>query len=252
MESSALESQYMVQTSPIAARRSAVEERRRAAADFDHDDSFDDNEDEDEDEDEDGLDQEEQDEGGEDNDDNDDQDDEDGQGETTPLLPIFEAAHLGTESLLYNEHCLIGDDIDALPVYNLTHAIRMLVIPRCETTLTWDQLRSPQVSQFLVKPIQKQISTSHFSSATLYALMANCLQFNKEVHMNPGNSGTSNTRALVCELLAIKLLKEYSTRELVREPYSIVNISSTNSDGRLVDSIATSILVGTRMLIDHD
>lgn len=34
--------------------------------------------------------------------------------------------------------------------------------------------------------------------------------------MNPGNSGASKTRALVCELLAIKLLKEYSTRELVR------------------------------------
>ena len=46
--------------------------------------------------------------------------------------------------------------------------------------------------------------------------MANCLQFNKEVSMYPGNSGASKTRALVCELLAIKLLKEYSTRELVR------------------------------------
>lgn len=46
--------------------------------------------------------------------------------------------------------------------------------------------------------------------------MANCLQFTKEVQMNPGNSGASKTRALVCELLAIKLLKEFSTRELVR------------------------------------
>ena len=45
--------------------------------------------------------------------------------------------------------------------------------------------------------------------------MANCLQFNKEVQMNPGNSGASKTRAMVCELLAIKLLKEFSVRELV-------------------------------------
>ena len=45
--------------------------------------------------------------------------------------------------------------------------------------------------------------------------MANCLQFAKEVQLNPGNSGVSKTRALVCELLAIKLLKEYSTRELI-------------------------------------
>lgn len=33
--------------------------------------------------------------------------------------------------------------------------------------------------------------------------------------MNPGNAGACSTRAKVCELLAIKLLKEYSTRELI-------------------------------------
>lgn len=100
-------------------------------------------------------------------------------------------------------------------MYNLTHAIRLIILPRTETTLTWDQLRSPQVSQFLVKPMQQQIRTSHFSRATLYALMANCLQFRKESQANPGNAGNSLTRALVCELLAIKLLKEYNTRELI-------------------------------------
>lgn len=105
--------------------------------------------------------------------------------------------------------------IDALPIYNLTHAIRLLVVSKCETTLSWDQLRSPQVSQFLVKPIQQEIRAAHFSRATEYALMANCLQFNKEISLNPGNSGTSKTRAMICELLAIRLLKEYSTRELI-------------------------------------
>ena len=104
---------------------------------------------------------------------------------------------------------------DALPVYNLTHAIRLLVVSRCETTLSWDQLRSPQVSQFLLKPIQQEVRATHFSSATQYALMANCLQFNKEISLNPGNSGTSRTRAMVCELIAIKLLKEYTARELI-------------------------------------
>lgn len=108
-----------------------------------------------------------------------------------------------------------GAVVDALPVYNITHAIRLLVISRCETTLTWDQLRSPQISQFLVKPIQKQIRDSHFNRATIYALMANCLQFQKEVDSNPGNSGTNRTRAMVCELLALKLLKEFTTRELI-------------------------------------
>ena len=121
---------------------------------------------------------------------------------------------------------------DALPVYEITHTIRLLVITRCETSLTWDQLRSPQVSQFLVKPIQQQIRASQFSRATLYALMANCLQFEKEAYTNPGNSGTSRTRGSICELLAIKLLKEFTTRELVsprhgnpRMPFPAANSS---------------------------
>lgn len=100
-------------------------------------------------------------------------------------------------------------------MYDITHAIRPLIASRCETTLTWDQLRSPQVSQFLIKPIHQKIMAAHLSRATLYALMANCLQFEKEVHLNPGNSGASQTRAMVSELLAIKLLREYTTRELI-------------------------------------
>lgn len=35
------------------------------------------------------------------------------------------------------------------------------------------------------------------------------------MHLNPGNSGTNQTRSMVSELLAIKLLREYSTRELI-------------------------------------
>ncbi|KAJ9644631.1 hypothetical protein H2199_003594 [Coniosporium tulheliwenetii] len=126
------------------------------------------------------------------------QDEESEDGDETPLLPIFSSA-----------------DLDRLPVYSITHAIRLLVVQRCETTLSWDQLRSPQVSQFLVKPIQQQIRSSHFSRATVYALIANCLQFKKEGEANPGNIGVSRTRALICELLAMRLLKEFSTRELI-------------------------------------
>ncbi|RDL30325.1 Uncharacterized protein BP5553_10203 [Venustampulla echinocandica] len=177
-------------SSPLIARRDR--QVRHATADWTETEADDDDTDDDEEGDPSHVvdDEAEEDEDGEDG--NEDGDDE------SPLLPIFSAAHL-----------------DALPVYNLTHAIRLIVLPKTETTLTWDQLRSPQVSQFLVKPMQQQIRTAHFSRATLYALMANCLQFEKESHANPGNAGNSRTRAMVCELLAIKLLKEYNTRELI-------------------------------------
>jgi hypothetical protein len=45
--------------------------------------------------------------------------------------------------------------------------------------------------------------------------MANCLQFGKEAQSNPRNMGTSRTRAMVCELVAIEMLKEYNTRDLI-------------------------------------
>lgn len=118
--------------------------------------------------------------------DEDEDEGEDGGAVDTPLLPIFSAALL-----------------DRLPLYNITHAIRLLVIQKCETTLSWEQLRSPQISQFLVKPVQNQIRENHFNRATLCALIANCLQFQKEAQSTPGNAGVSRTRALISELLAM-------------------------------------------------
>ncbi|GME39745.1 Calcium channel YVC1 [Neofusicoccum parvum] len=123
---------------------------------------------------------------------------EDEDDDNEPVLPIFSAEHL-----------------DRLPIYNITHSMRLLVLQRCETTLSWDQLRSPQVSQFLVKPIQQEIRATLFSRGTLYALIANCLQFQKQGQLNPGNVGVEKTRGLICELLAMRLLKEFSTRELI-------------------------------------
>ncbi|KAF7557221.1 hypothetical protein G7046_g6082 [Stylonectria norvegica] len=184
--------------SPGPARREYTEQRH-ATADFtEADDDGDETNEE-------GLDQfgnqvPEEEEEDEEDDDQEDQHhgDEDGRRGTLPVLPLFSASHL-----------------DSLPVYSITHAIRIIVCARTETTLTWEQLRSPQVSQFLIKPMQQQIRTQHFSRATLYALMANCLQFSKEGQRYAANSGSSSTRAKVCELLAIKLLKEYNTRELI-------------------------------------
>ncbi|KAL6244205.1 hypothetical protein RBB50_009075 [Rhinocladiella similis] len=124
--------------------------------------------------------------------------DEDEAADTAPLLPIFSAAHL-----------------DAIPVFSLTHAIRTLVTSRCDTVLSWEQLRSPQVSQFLLKPVEQEIRKNHLNAATHYALMANCLQYGKEAAVFPDNSGTNKTRGMVCELLAIRLLKDYSTRDLI-------------------------------------
>lgn len=100
-EHSPLSSPYSgLLATPVAARRSSLEERRRPAADYDHDlspvpASRIDEEDEDAEEEE----EEEEEEEGE----NEEQsmESEDAAGERSPLLPIFSAAHLGEST-----HCL--------------------------------------------------------------------------------------------------------------------------------------------------
>ena len=79
--------------SPIAARRSSLEERRRPAAYFDHPISPGPT---------DGIDDQDQDEEEEEEEEEDNQEealDEDEAGEMSPLLPIFSAAHLGRLAL---------------------------------------------------------------------------------------------------------------------------------------------------------
>jgi hypothetical protein len=72
-------------TSPVATRRGFQNERQRASADFEETEAEDDEDEADDDE-----------EAIEDEDEG--EEDEDGVGESTPLLPIFSAAHLGTEA----------------------------------------------------------------------------------------------------------------------------------------------------------
>ena len=131
-------------------------------------------------------------------------------------MPIFSAAHLGKpDSSTSLSSQSLTESLDLLPVYTITHAIRSIIVHRCETTLSWEQLRSPQVSQFLIKPLQTKIRSSYFSRATLYALLVNCLQFSKESETRPATAGVCQTRALVSELTAFRLLKDYSSRELI-------------------------------------
>lgn len=161
--------------------------------------------------------------------------------ENTPLLPIFSATQLGKKPIFrlsihegFEANVRLRRRTDSIPVYNLAHSIRLDIVSRVNTTLAWDQLRSPQVSSFLVKPILSSLirGPGFFLKGTLYSLLANCLQFRKEARENPGNASVLKTRALLAELLAMKLLREFSSRELVRisEVFSVCR-----TDSQLID-----------------
>jgi hypothetical protein len=56
---------------------------------------------------------------------------------------------------------------------------------------------------------------AHKSYAIVYALLANAGQFQQEAEQRAAYSGVSATRASLCELLATKILKDFTPRELV-------------------------------------
>ncbi|BFZ58953.1 hypothetical protein PYCC9005_006021 [Savitreella phatthalungensis] len=105
-------------------------------------------------------------------------------------------------------------DLDNFPVYQLTLTIRDLVDKAVDTTLTWEQLRSPQLNSFLVKPLQLKCKDLK-SRAIIFCLLVNCSQYRQEAAEDSVQAGAKGTRALTCELLAVKMLKDFSPRELI-------------------------------------
>jgi hypothetical protein len=95
-ERSPFSSPFSEHTSPLLGRRRNPVARKRVAANVDDSDDDPDDSDFVEEEAEDGEGDEEAEDGEDEDEDEDDEDAEDGIGQATPLLPIFEASHLGT------------------------------------------------------------------------------------------------------------------------------------------------------------
>lgn len=113
--------------------------------------------------------------------------------ETAPLLlPMFTPSPL-----------------DSIPIYSIVLDTYDLVAARVDMSLKYDQLKSPQVNSFLVRPLVAELKLN-LSLGTIYALIANMLQFSKESESDVSMNGIMNTRSMVCGIVAMKLLKEYT------------------------------------------
>ncbi|ODQ52141.1 hypothetical protein SAICODRAFT_26201 [Saitoella complicata NRRL Y-17804] len=124
--------------------------------------------------------------------------------------PMLSPTTAGTEV----DPLLTSSSLDQIPVYALTHSIRQEIIAAIDTSLTWDQLRSPQINQFLVRPILQRCQ-DRCSRAIVFALLINKAQFEEEAVRTEVKSGVLGTRGRVCELVAIKILKTFRPRELI-------------------------------------
>uniref|UniRef100_V5ETU9 Receptor-activated Ca2+-permeable cation channel n=1 Tax=Kalmanozyma brasiliensis (strain GHG001) TaxID=1365824 RepID=V5ETU9_KALBG len=99
--------------------------------------------------------------------------------------------------------------VERQDVFHLIHEIRSDLRKTIDTHLSWDELNSVDLNFSLVRPLS--IKYSNFRSiAILYCLMLNRIYFQREATRDLAFQSINTTRAALCELLAMKLLRTFS------------------------------------------
>lgn len=92
-----------------------------------------------------------------------------------------------------------------LPVYTNIHRIRHQIIAAIDDPYSLEQLRAARINVTIVRPLVHRIWEKHDESI-IYCLLVNKLQFLREQAFK-AHQTINTTRALLCELVALKVLR---------------------------------------------
>ncbi|KAN0122224.1 hypothetical protein V8E51_000550 [Hyaloscypha variabilis] len=95
-----------------------------------------------------------------------------------------------------------------LPVYTTIHRIRRDVIAAIDDPYSLEQLRDPRMNLSVVRPLVDKFYEANDVSM-IYCLLVNRVQFQKEQLTQPHQQSVCTTRALLCELLANRILRRF-------------------------------------------
>lgn len=99
--------------------------------------------------------------------------------------------------------------IESVPVYPILQLLRHDICATIDTGLTWEELVGHDLNFAIVRPLARKYSKLR-SPAILYALLVTRIHFLREADRDLANQNISHTRADLCELLAIKLLRTFA------------------------------------------
>ncbi|KAJ7116020.1 hypothetical protein C8R44DRAFT_220116 [Mycena epipterygia] len=105
---------------------------------------------------------------------------------------------------------LSPEDIEATPVYPVIHMIRADVIHFIDTPLTYEALMAPDLTYTLIHPLLEKyanIQRAHSNLSIVFCLLLNRVHFIRDD--NIGTASVSQSRACLCEILAIRTLRDY-------------------------------------------
>ncbi|KAG8906384.1 hypothetical protein FRB99_006979 [Tulasnella sp. 403] len=106
------------------------------------------------------------------------------------------------------------EDIASTKVFPLIHRIKRDTIKNIDTALSWDQLTAPDVNFTVVKPLVATYSRLH-NKAVVHAFLVVRSHFISTAEDDLAFASLCLSRAAFCELMAIKMLREFSNFDLV-------------------------------------
>lgn len=128
---------------------------------------------------------------------------------------------LGDDELADRDGCVRAEDESARPrenfhadpntkldIYYNIQRIRRLVLASIEDPYNMDQLKEPRMNVLIVKPLVDRLFDADDISI-VYCLLVNRMQFLREQHFQHHHQTVNLTRANLCELVAMKVLRRH-------------------------------------------
>ncbi len=103
-----------------------------------------------------------------------------------------------------------------LPVYTTIHRVRREVINSIDDSYSIEQLRAPRINVAIVRPLVNRLWDDGKDISIIYCLFVNKLQFLREQAFEAHQTITT-TRAHLCELVAMKILRRFDEENPDRE-----------------------------------
>ncbi|KAL2176136.1 uncharacterized protein P884DRAFT_270758 [Thermothelomyces heterothallicus CBS 202.75] len=103
---------------------------------------------------------------------------------------------------------LLPGDGTAMSVYMMMHRIRRLVIAAIDDIYTLDELRAPHMDRHVVRPLVDRLYNPQ-EPAIVYCLVANRVQFLRPRSSEALHQGVHESRAILCELVATRILRRF-------------------------------------------
>ncbi|KAH8832989.1 hypothetical protein DL96DRAFT_1705027 [Flagelloscypha sp. PMI_526] len=117
-----------------------------------------------------------------------------------------------TQALLSPEH------IGATPTYPLIHMIRTDIMHFIDTPIAYEALIAPELTYTLIRPLHEKYQQLQHppdgkgNMAIPFCLLVNLVHFQRDTNLS--TSAVSKTRAHLCEILAIRLTRDFGNNML--------------------------------------